>query len=382
MSILHGGRCRSFLSAWFLCALAVFVLAARPAAAVGVWQRWDQQLQVGFDYLNGGGNPYRDLALLIQFTGPNAAKNFTSYGFWDGGNVFRVRAAFPLVGTWNWRVTSCSGLNGKSQQGQIQPCSSDTTLMSQAGQVVVAANSSSNLLYSNGFLITSGRFLTFTDNPTRRFYWQGDTAWPALAVEGQKRLAQSNRTPGQVTDTWKNYIDDRSSRGFTVLQVGAAIAWQPTIRNDPFKSGCPASSKSLEWGDLSAALPAPETFAFQQFPPPAGQSCVGAVPNNCSRWLTDYWQEVDSMVEYANEKGIVVVMTGVADPTDRGGCRASQTYPRTGDSVIFARNLAARLAGNHVIFSVNFDDWPGALLDATSPSAGTVDSTTRRSDRR
>ena len=249
--------------------------------------------------------------------------------------------------------------------------------MSQAGQVVVAANSSSNLLYSNGFLITSGRFLTFTDNPTRRFYWQGDTAWPALAVEGQKRLAQSNRTPGQVTDTWKNYIDDRSSRGFTVLQVGAAIAWQPTIRNDPFKSGCPASSKSLEWGDLSAALPAPETFAFQQFPPPAGQSCVGAVPNNCSRWLTDYWQEVDSMVEYANEKGIVVVMTGVADPTDRGGCRASQTYPRTGDSVIFARNLAARLAGNHVIFSVNFDDWPGALLDATSPSAGTVDSTTR-----
>lgn len=82
------------------------------------------------------------------------------------------------------------------------------------------------------------------------------------------------------------------------------------------------------------------------------------------------------MVEYANEKGLVVMMTGVADPADRGGCRVSQSYPRTADSVIFARNLAARLAGNHVIFSVNFDDWPGTVLDASAPTAGTVDSTT------
>ncbi|HEY0512964.1 MAG TPA: DUF5060 domain-containing protein, partial [Thermoanaerobaculia bacterium] len=220
--------------------LSFLALMARPAAAANVWQRWDQQLQVGFNYLDGGGNPYRDLSLVIQFTGPDATRNFTSYGFWDGDEVFRVRAAFPLAGTWNWRVTSCSGLNGKNAQGQIQPCGSDATLMGQSGQVTVAANNNpSNLLYSNGFLKASGRYLTYTDNPTRRFYWQGDTAWPALAVEGQKRLAQGSRVPGQVTATWQGYVDDRSSRGFTVLQVGAAIAWQPTNRNDGFKPGCP-----------------------------------------------------------------------------------------------------------------------------------------------
>jgi hypothetical protein len=271
---------------------------------------------------------------------------------------------------------SCSGLNGKSPQGQILACGSDSTLMNQTGQVTVgASNSPGNLLYTYGFLKVSGRYLSFTDSPTRRFYWQGDTAWASLSLEGQKRLAQANRTPGDVTPTWKGYVDDRSTRAFTVLQVGAAIAWQPTNRNEPVKPSC-SSDKDLEFGDLATGFPGPETFAFQQLAPPAGQSCVGAVPNNCSRWRADYWQEVDSMVEYANEKGLVVMVTGVADPADRGGCRVSQSYPRTADSVIFARNLAARLAGNHVIFSVNFDDWPGTVLDSSAPTAGTVDSST------
>jgi hypothetical protein len=312
---------------------------------VNVWQRWDQQLQVGFDYLNGGGNPYRDLNLMVQFSGPGGA-SLTSYGFWDGVNAFRVRNAFPKMGNWTWRVLSCSGLTGKNSQGQIVACNSDSTLMNQQGQVNVgASNSPGNSLYTYGFLKVSGRYLTFSDSPARRFYWQGDTAWAALSLEGQKRLAQVNRTPGDVTPTWKAYVDDRSTLGFTVLQVGAAIAWQPTNQSEPVKPSC-SSAKDLEFGDLTAGFPGPETFAFQQLSPPAGQSCIGAVPNNCSRWRADFWQEVDSMVEYANEKGLVVMMTGVADPADRGGCRVSQSYPRTADSVIFARNLAARLAGN------------------------------------
>ncbi len=380
MLILRGCRCRSLWTVGFLCFMT-FLGLARPAAAVNVWQRWDQQLQVGFDYLNGGGNPYRDLLLVVQLTGPNGA-TLMSNGFWDGGNVFRVRTAFPKTGTWTWKVLSCSGLNGKNPQGQILPCSSDATLMNQTGQVTVADNSDpnnphpNNPLYTNGFLKVSGHYLTFTDKPALRFYWQGDTAWASLSLEGQKRLTQSGRVPGQVTPTWQGYVDDRSLRGFTVLQVAPAVAWQPKI-NEPSKPSCSAN-KNLDYSGLSSALPGPETFAFDQLTPTAGQPpCVGAVPNNCSRWRADYWQEVDSMVEYANEKGLVVLMAAVADPADRGGCRVSQSYPRTPDSVIFARNLAARLAGNHVIFSINFDDWPKTVLDSGAPSAGTVDSTTQ-----
>ncbi len=291
------GKCRARL-----CASLFFVLVSPSTAATtaNVWQRWDQQLQVGFDYLNGGGNPYRDFTLVVQFTGPNA-RTFRSRAFWDGGNSFRVRAAFPATGSWSWRVLSCSGLNGRTPQGQVQACGSDAVLTQQTGNVTVAANNSpGNLLYSYGFLTASGRYLSYTDNPTRRFYWQGDTAWASLALEGQKRLAQSNRIPGQVTSTWKNYVDDRSSRGFTVLQVGAAIAWLPPPCGAR-KPSCPAP-KSVELGDTSVVYPGPETFAFEQLLPAANTTCLGAVPNNGSRWRADYWQEVDSMVEYANEQ--------------------------------------------------------------------------------
>lgn len=236
MSLLHRG-CRSLHWA-ALVTLALLTLASRPAAAVSVWQRWDQPLQVGFDYLNGGGNPYRDLSLGVQFTGPVASKNFSGYAFWDGGNTFRVRAAFPLPGAWTWRVVSCSGLNGKNTQGQTLPCSSDSTLMSQAGSVsVTPTDRPDNFLYSKGFLKVSGRYLTYTDDPLRRFYWQGDTAWAAISLEGQARLAQSTRTPGQVTATWQAYVDDRSSRGFTVLQVEPATAWMDPPNGDAVKPG-------------------------------------------------------------------------------------------------------------------------------------------------
>ena len=387
MLILRHCRCRSFLSSGLLCFLAFLGLAAKPAEAVNVWQRWDQQLQVGLDYyLNGAGNPYQGLLLVVQLTGPSGSTPFSTYGFWDGGNVFRVRAAFPKTGTWTWKVLSCSGLNGKNPQGQILPSNAHTTLMSQTGQVTVDSTDNpnnphpNNPLYTNGFLTvsTSGRYLTFTDKPALRFYWQGDTAWASLSLEGQKRLTQSGRVPGEVTPTWKSYVDDRSALGFTVLQVAPAVAWQAKT-NEPVKPSC-AAEKNLDYSSPSFALPGPETFAFDQLIPTSGQPpCVGAVPNNCSRWRADYWREVDSMVEYANEKGLVVLMVGVADPADRGGCRLSQSYPRTADSITFARNLAARLAGNHVIFSVNFDDWPGTVLDSSLPTTSpppTVDTTT------
>ncbi len=357
----------------FMLAFALSSNASPIASTASVWQRWDQQIPVGFDYLNGGGNPYQDLALIVQFNGPNS-RSFQSYGFWDGGNVFRVRAAFPATSNWTWKVLSCTGLIGKNSQGQAQPCSSDTTLMGQTGTVNVAPDNSGNPLYKNGFLRTSGRYLTYTDNPTLRFYWQGDTAWAAISLEGQKRLTQNGRIPGQVTSTWKNYVDDRKSRGFTVLQVGAAIAWQQPP-SDNKKTTCPAL-KDLELGDSSVFYPAPDTFAFDQLPPPAGKSCVGAIPNICSRWRADYWQEVDSMIEYANEQGLVILMAGVADPSDRGGCHFSQSYPRTSDSLTFVRNLAARLAGNHVMFSVNFDDYLATTLEGNDSTLGTVRSTT------
>jgi hypothetical protein len=241
-----------------------------------------------------------------------------------------------------------------------------------------------NLLYSNGFLqvLAGSRYLTYAGKQSDRFYWQGDTAWPALAREGKimmdNRVANPSLPFGAVSTTWKTYIDDRvkSTKAYTVVQVAPAVAWQ-VVGNEPRRSGCGSSAADLEpsvqWSTSADSFPGPETLAFDQI---STAGCLGAVPNNCSRWRPEYWREVDAMVSYANSKGIVILMAGVADPSDRGHCKKSQSYPTKEDSVIFARNLAARLAGNHVVYSVNFDDWPGAVLDYDGRWPGTVHDTT------
>ena len=67
-------------------------VVSSPAA---VWQRWEQVLTSARRY----GNPYADVTLRVRYTGPGG-RSLGAYGFWDGGDTFRIRCAFPIVGTW------------------------------------------------------------------------------------------------------------------------------------------------------------------------------------------------------------------------------------------------------------------------------------------
>lgn len=375
-------------TAGMIAVLVTVGLAAAPssARAVSQWKRYELEIKTPVAYHQG--NPYRDLKLEVYWSKtPQTANpaNPSGYGFWDGTrveggntfNIFKIRTALEKGTFYLWY--KCSGTAG------IFNCGTDSALNRTAQSALsfqITANNGSNLLYKNGFLRVppGARYITYTGDPAARFHWRGDTAWPAPAREGQAMLqirATNPQTPaGAVTNSWKSYVDDRSkaTKGYTVVQVAPAVSWRPYDRNEGVKNGCRETAKSVEWDAVTVPYPAPETFAFEQI---SSTGCMGAVPNNCSRWRPGYWREVDAMVEYANSKGMVVVMAGVADPSDLGHCRISQDYPKTEDSVIFARNLAARLAGNHVIFSINFDDWPDAVLDAGGIWSGTVDSTTR-----
>ncbi len=174
---------------------------------------------------------------------------------------------------------------------------SDTTnsgLHNRTGSVSVASYSGTNPLYRRGFLKVSGskRYLTYDDGTP--FLWMGDTAWVAPL-----KASQSD---------WQAYVDDRAAKGFTVIQISPASSWggsQDVNGNAPF------------------------------------------IGSGLSMWNPPFWQGFDQKVQYANDKGIVVLLVGIMEPTFR--------YPSTADAQRFARNIAARLYGNHVVFSPSFD---------------------------
>jgi hypothetical protein len=165
---------------------------AATASRALVWQRWEQALTSATTY----DNPYAEVTLRVTYTGPGG-RTLRAYGFWDGGDTFRLRCAFPVPGTWRWQ-TECSDAANRG-------------LHEQRGTVEVAPYEGSNPLYRHGFLRVSDnrRYLVHTDGTP--FLWMGDTAWAA---------------PMRASDEeWETYLADRVGKHFTLLQVAPASEW-------------------------------------------------------------------------------------------------------------------------------------------------------------
>lgn len=260
--------------------------------STSAWTRWEQTLTSE----RAHPNPWREVTLRVTFTGPDG-ESFSGDGFWDGGQTFKVRTAFPSPGKWTWRTT-CSD-------------PSDAGLHGRTGQVTVVAYAGDNPLHRHGFLRVSDNHRHLAHADGTPFFWLGDTAWAAFY----------QATPAN----WELFLDDRVARQFTVLQVHAANGWT--------KKAVPADSEG--------------------HPPFEGKG-------ESFRWNPAYWQGVERKVQAANDRGQVVFLCALIEPPWRlGGAERGDL-----DTVkIFTRQLAARLAGNFVVWSPVADDIPSAAAD-------------------
>ena len=87
--------------------------AALPAqTAIHTWELKEIELTASGKYAN----PYTDVECWLDLKGPGFSKRI--YGFWDGGQMFRVRVVATAPGTWTWTSGSNqpadTGLNRKS----------------------------------------------------------------------------------------------------------------------------------------------------------------------------------------------------------------------------------------------------------------------------
>lgn len=246
-----------------------------PASRLHAWQRWEHRLTSARGYAN----PYAEVTVRVTYNGPQG-RSLRGYGYWDGGNTFRLRCAFPEPGSWTWQ-TDCSD-------------TANAGLHRRQGAVTVSPYLGPNRLYRHGFLKVSDnrRYLAYGDGTP--FLWIGDTAWAAPMRASKQE--------------WERYLEDRAAKHFTLVQVGPAPQW-------------------------------------------AGETDrLGARPffdAACGQWNPAFWQAFESKIQRANERGFVVMLTGLMEPVFR--------YPESHVACLFARSIVARLFGNFVIFSPSFD---------------------------
>ncbi len=242
---------------------------------VPVWSCWEHS----FTSLKTYKNPYKEINLAVLYKGPDG-ECIKSFGFWDGSNTYKIRFAFPAAGEWTWS-TRCSDI-------------SNNELDKQSGAVQVVSYIGTNKLYNNGFIKVSSnrRYLTYSNEVP--FLWMADTAWIA---------------PLKASfDDWKEYVEDRVSKHFSVIQLSPASEWGGEYDVD--------GNRAFTDDELSC-------------------------------WNPEYWRGFEMKVRYANERGLVIFLVGLMEPVSR--------YPGTEEAVAFARNMAARLMGDFVVYSPGFD---------------------------
>jgi len=262
------------------CMILVLVIASATAEAEDVvvtWQRWEHALISDCDYAN----PCTDVKVHVRFDGPDGQAR-DGLGFWDGDRRFVIRCAFPAPGEWRWS-TICSD-------------TADRGLHGQAGVVQVRRSNESNPLRRHGYLRVSddGRLLVHADGTP--FLWIGDTCWAASARA--------------TAEEWKQYVADRATRGYSVLQLSIAPDWalqHSRLGIPPFLSVLPDITK-----------PNPRFF-----------------------------QEMDRKLALANDRGLVVMMVGLMETPYR--------YPPPEQIAVLSRYVAARYSSFAVIFSPSFD---------------------------
>ena len=130
--------------------------------------------------------------LQVTFTNGNTV--ITVDGYWDGGNIWKVRFAPTISGVWAWSSTSTDNkMNGQSGAfTAIEPDAADVSTNSNyRGHVRVSSNN---------------RYFEYNDGTP--FFWIGDTNWAITTIRC-----------GIDNGNFYTYLNDRLAKNFSVIQI-------------------------------------------------------------------------------------------------------------------------------------------------------------------
>ena len=279
---------RSLLLA--IMAMLWFSTAAGASATAHVWEKQEITLTASGSYAN----PYTDVTVWVDLTGLHFKKRV--YGFWDGGQTFRVRVVATEPGQWSWKSGSTpddKGLGGKTGEFTAIAWSE--------------AEKKENPL-RRGFLRASANGHALETADGTPFFVQGDTWWAA----GTNRLRwydDDRERPIGPEAGFKDYVRFRKAQGYNWINMIAAFPnWMTdgkpwhVVMDDAEKTT--VRSAWLEFGTGSAKNMDNEGGRPFRFP--------GKVPGyeqmfpDVERVNPDYFRYIDRKIDYLNQQGFVV----------------------------------------------------------------------------
>ncbi|UCG57604.1 MAG: DUF4038 domain-containing protein [Phycisphaerales bacterium] len=307
-----------------------------------VWEKVEVVLRAETQHQN----PYTDVEVWVDLQGPDFKKR--CYGFWDGGNVFRVRVLAVRPGRWQFNSgsnQSDSGLNGvtgdftaiawSEVEKDQNPC--------RRGMIGASAN---------------GHAFEYADGTP--FFLLGDTWWPVPTFRYRWYNDDKERPIGPEAGL-KDYLRFRKKQGFNCIAMIAAL---PNWANDDK----PAELKMTDGTVLRSAWKQAGTNSAKDMHDEDGNRAFlfpGKVPGyqkyfpDVERVNPAYFRNMDRKIDYMNSQGFVPFIE--VSRRDIGQAW-KKYYDWPGSYTRYIRYIWSRYQANICLFSPIHLDWTGATI--------------------
>jgi Protein of unknown function (DUF4038)/Domain of unknown function (DUF5060) len=329
----------------FRSALASVCLAlgtAGPVAAqtTHVWQLHEIVLRAARAYPN----PYTDVEVWVDLRGPGFAGRV--YGFWDGGDVFRVRVVATAPGRWRWT------------SGSSQPA--DSGLSGRSGAFTAARWTAAELAENpnrRGFIraTPNGHALEYGDGTP--FFLLGDTWLGAATWRLPLTDAPATDTAPGPGVTFQDAVAYRRRQGFNSVSLIAAF---PTWAIDQHPATYADSNGVYyrnAWEEFGVTVPGGRATA-KGMTDERGYRPFEILPGreglpDYDRVVPEFFRSLDRKIAFLNAEGFVPILETVrrdVAPPWKAYFDFDRSFAR------FLEYMIARYGAYSIIFSkVHFD---------------------------
>jgi len=277
-----------YLSTLTATLLLVWMPVEGISQTVHVWEKTEVVLHAERAYRN----PYTDVTVWVDLKGPGFQKR--CYGFWDGGDTFRVRVLAMAPGTWTWQSGSepaDPGLSGAQGTFEAVGWSEEELRQNPCRRGMIRATANGHAFeYADGtpyFLMGD----TWWAVPTFRFRWYEDDRPRPLGPEvGFKDLVQFRRKQGYnciaMIAALPHWIND-----------GKPASWNMpdgTVVRSAWKQAGTDSAKDManDYGERPFLFPG-RVAGYENYIP------------DLERINPKYFQLMDKKIDYLNAYGMV-----------------------------------------------------------------------------
>ncbi len=331
----------------FLFAAFLSAALAWPATGAHVWEKQELTFTAARTYTNA----YTEAVVWVDLVGPDFNKRV--YGFWDGGQTFRVRLIATAPGTWTWKSGSSpvdDGLSGKSGSFEAIPW---TEAEKQANPL------------RRGFLRSTANHHALEHADGTPFFALGDTWW-SLGANRFRWYDDDQERPLGPGAGFKDYVRYRKGQGFNWINMIAAFPnWitdgQPwhVVMNDPSRTT--VRSAWLEFGANSAKNM--DNEGGRPFLFPGKVTGYENMFPDINRLNPEYFRYVDRKLDYLNEQDFVAFI----EVSRRDASLCWKKYYSWPDSYArFIQYIWSRYQANNTVLSP-------IHLDVISESVGPAD---------